>query len=343
MVRVSVSETYDLSTQTNKMSLIGIHTPDKMLIQKTYPGLCMNSKYCRILSQDVVIACASLEPADPLQIGTAAGSIAPEDMFNPILYKAVSNASMSQIEARMQGLSQSLTNTIDGHQAVVDNDEVALVADEFPVYYALLSNRDGFRAANPQQGFSMTGLVPLVFERLDNAGVSLTSDATQLAGNNAFPVIGKDANGGIDVVSKSIYSMRGNAKPMPRFPTTILTGVDNSSAAAGTNFMYNGMGNGLPANYQINMPDIPVCYTACIIVPPSRLHKLYYRLLVRTHIEFSEVRPITEIAGFGALAANYYPDVYYNDYRSLSKELADTCTTQVDVKSADIEKIMEGS
>lgn len=345
MVYVSVSETYDLSTQENKMSLIGIHTPDRALIQKTYPGLCMNAKYCRIVSQDVAIACASLEPADPLQIGTEAGAIAPEDMFNPILYKAVSNASMSQIEYRMKGLVQSTTNTIDGHQAVIDNDEVTTMADEFPVYYALLSNRDGFKTANPQQGFSMRGLVPLVFERLDNSGIAISSQAASAIQGNSTPAMLKNSDGSLYVGGVAIHSMRGNAKPMPRFPTTILTGASPQTPAGvqGTEFQYNGMGDGSPVNEQINMPEIPICYTACIIVPPSRLHKLFYRLVVRTHIEFTEVRPISEIAGFYGLASSYYPEVYYNDYRELSKAIADKITTQVDVKSAEIKKIMEGS
>lgn len=347
MVRVSISETYDLSTQTNKMSLIGIHTPGKALIQKTYPGLCMNSKYCRILSQDVVIACASMEPADPLQIGTSPGAIAPEDMFNPILYKAVSNASMSQIEYRLHGLMLGdVPNTIDGHQAVVDNDDVTVIDDEFPVYYSLLSNRDGFRTANPQNGLRMSGLVPLVFERLDNAGIWGSARATDLVSGNSFPVISVNEEGTsmIDTRGQIIQTMRGNAKPMPRFPTTILTGASPSTPAGtvGVDYQANGMGNGSPENEQIQMPEIPICFTACIIVPPSKLHKLYYRMVVRTHLEFSEVRPITEIAGFYGLN-QYASDVYYSDYEDLSKRFADTRTTQVDVKSADITKIMEGS
>lgn len=348
MVRVSVSETYDLSTQTNKMSIIGVHTPRKALIQKTYPGLCMNSKFCKILSQDVVIACASLEPADPLQVGTSPGSIAPEDMFNPILYKAVSNSSMSQIEYRIHGLLLGdAQTTIDGHQAVVDNDEVTTMNDEFPVYYSLLSNRDGFKAANPQSGLQMSGLVPLVFERLDTVGISYGANSQYSSQTDAYPVISSNSDGTDLVDNRGMFNqtMRGNAKPMPRFPTTILTGCEpvEGNAVQGTNWQRNGMGDGTPANFQIQMPDIPICFTACIIVPPSKLHKLYYRMVVRTHLEFSEVRPITEVASFYGLASQYVPNVYYSDYEDLSKRFADTRTTQVDVKSADINKIMEGS
>lgn len=342
MVFVSVSETYDLSTQTNKMSLIGIHTPKRQLIEKTYPGLCMNSKYCRIVSQDVVIACASMEPADPLQIGTTEGTIAPEDMFNPILYKAVSNDAMSQIEARLHALGWTNEDaSIQGNQAVVDNDEVTTMADEFPVYYSLLSNRDGFRAANPQQGLQMTGLKPLVFETLSNVGI-YGEDSVNF---DYYRTIGKKSTGGLEISTHGVSYMRGNAKPMPKFPTTFITGVSPStdSATPGTNFQANGMGDGNPSNEQIHMPRITPVFTACIIVPPSRLHKLFYRMVVRTHLEFTEVRPITEIAGFYGLAVNYAGQVYYSDYEDLSKRFASTRETQVDVANADIKKIMEGA
>lgn len=341
MVYVSVSETYDLSTQTNKMSLIGIHTPKRELIEKTYPGLCMNSKYCRIVSQDVVIACASMEPADPLQIGTTEGSIAPEDMFNPILYKAVSNDAMSQIEARLHGLGWNETATVEGNQAVVDNDEVTPYADEFPVYYSLLSNRDGFRAANPQQGLQMTGLKPLVFEVLSNVGVSGVTGFNHDYYPVEMPKSGSPSEMG--VASKGVEYMRGNAKPMPRFPTSYITGASpTSTAVAGSTFQYNGMGDGQPVNEQIHMPKVLPVFTACIIVPPSRLHKLFYRMVVRTHLEFTEIRPMSEVTGFYGLSL-LASDVYYSDYEDISKRFASTRETQVDVANAEIKKIMEGA
>ncbi|ADB24814.1 ORF9 [Chimpanzee stool associated circular ssDNA virus] len=87
---VKVSETYDLSTQTDKMGFVGIHTPEGKLVYNMWSGLFKNFRKFRYASCDVTMACASMLPADPLQIGVEAGDIAPQDMFNPILYKAVS-------------------------------------------------------------------------------------------------------------------------------------------------------------------------------------------------------------------------------------------------------------
>lgn len=332
MVFVKVSETYDLSTQTNKMALIGVHTPKTDLVRKTYPGLAMNTKFWRIDHQNVVIACASMQPADPLQVGVEAGDIAPEDLFNPILYKAVTNDSMSMIEARMHDLGMDAATTINGNQADVDNANVAGVADEFPVYYALLSNRDGFATSNPQQGVVMKDLKPLVFSMNYSSGAFGT-------GSNYQDIIAPRAAGGQQVTSQLLTGFRAGAKPMPRLPTSYVTGAYPGNTTVGSHVQYNGMGDGLPGNSQIKMPEVQPIYTACIIIPPSRLHKLYYRMQIETVIEFSEVRPIQDIVNFFDLQHDYYPEVYYTDYDLPAKSMQFLNST-VDTANADIKQVM---
>ena len=65
-VFVKVSETYDLSTKTNKMGMLGIHTPDGKLVYSMWRGLFENFRKMRFVSCDVAMACASMLPADPL-------------------------------------------------------------------------------------------------------------------------------------------------------------------------------------------------------------------------------------------------------------------------------------
>ena len=104
MVVVKVRETYDLHTTQNKMTVIAIHTPKPDIIKRNYPGLLMQCKMYRPVSADVRVACASVLHLDPLGVGTSPGDVAPEDVFNPILYKAMSNKGMSQLEARINGM-----------------------------------------------------------------------------------------------------------------------------------------------------------------------------------------------------------------------------------------------
>lgn len=345
MVTVSLSEVYDLSTVTDRMTLIGIHTPTKELIQKTYPGLCMNSKYCRIVKTDVVLSAVSGTVAiTPDMVGdNAVDGIAPEDVLNPILYKAVSNDSWSTLEARLHGLlaqAQGLegsTVPLTGSQAFAENNDVTGLTDEFGVYYSLLSNRDGFKISPIQNGCEMRGLRPLVFDKWYTHGENAYEGGDD---NDKGQTIIEPTNGGLGRYGFPAHAMRGKPHPMPRFNTSYITGVsgigdlDNSGVK-------NGMGNGLPRNIQAVMPDIAPVMLGCIIMPPCRKTKLFFRMSVRTFIEFTEVRPIQEITSFAQMNDAYAPLVYHSDYNVQSSKM-DNLTDMVDTKNADITKIMEG-
>ena len=192
MVSVRVSETYDLSTKVGKMGIVAIHTPTGSLIDKMWPGLVLQHKKVRFVKCDVAMACASMLPADPLQIGVEAGSIAPQDMFNPILYKAVSNDSMSNIQSYIQGYgSANIASTVAVNQgSVVDMNEPGFTKDyqgeptgslnpgdpvqidAFSIYYGLLADSDSWKKAMPQSGLTMRGLYPLVYQVVSNYGAN---------------------------------------------------------------------------------------------------------------------------------------------------------------------------
>lgn len=349
MVTVTVSETYDLSTKVNKMSLIGIHTPGKSLIQKSYPGLLMNSKYISIDKVDVTLAAVSTLPISPDQVGLDVDNIAPQDMMNPILYKAVSNDAMSNIEARLHGLGFGSGTQVSGSMVDAVNENVTGLSDEFNVYYSLLSNRDGFRIAHPQQGLSMRGLVPLVFEKYYNVGAfkSVSEDviSTGNEGDDITPS-GDEyntitvSNGTSQIFGRNVQSMRGRPHRMPRFPTTYVTAAAGTSYSANQN-VNTGIATGVPQNAQALMPDILPVYLACIVMPPAKRTVMFYRMVVRATLTFSEVRPMSEIANFEALNTFYGNEVYHTDYALQSKQMEAT-TELVDVQNANIEKIMEG-
>lgn len=354
MVTVSISETYDLHTQVNKMTMIGIHTPKKELIQKSYPGLCMNYKYFRIKSVDVALSTAQQLPLGVDQIGLDAGQIRPQDMMNPILYKAVSNDSWSTLEYRIKGIidqgvishSGYATVPVSGDMADAENDGCTGIADEHGVYYALLSNRDGFRVAHPQNGLRMKGLRPIVFQKLYSDAINTTK--SNVSSDQTPSII--EYNGGsgtsfsphIVKVSNQPVEMRGRAVPMPRMNTTYLTGINPGWNASNMSYQPNGMGDGNPVNMQSEMPDIPPVMLGAIILPPvsATTGILYYRMVCRAYIEFTDVRPISDVSSFYHLN-EFASSVYHSDYAEQSKSM-DVTTDMVDIKNGDIEKIMEG-
>jgi hypothetical protein len=331
MVTVSISETYDLSTKVGKMALIGVHTPTFDIIRQQYPGLLMNSKYLRFVSCDVALACASTLPADPQQIGLEAGAIAPQDMFNPILYKAVSNDSMTTLERRLAYLGAHPDSaSATGYTAVVSNDDVT-DADNFAVYYGLLSDRDGFRTAMPQMGLNMTGLVPIVFERYYNNGTNDVPDASSVSGLTGATEYASDVSEPV-----TVGSFRGAGHPMPRINCTSLVGTGGTTA--GFKSLNGDIG---PRNEQDDTPTLPPVYVAAIVMPPAKLTRMFYRMVVRWRIQFSEVRPLSDIASFSSIA-DLGNLTYHSDYVTQSAKMSRTLG-MVDASNAELDKIMDGA
>lgn len=309
MVFVKVRETYDLHTVKNKMSVIAIHTPDSKIIKANFPGLLMQCKAYRPHSCDVKLACASVLPVDPLGVGLAEGDVAPEDLFNPILYKACSNFGMSQIEARINKMATGAVvglGDVRGNAASVDVAGFTDRTDEFEIYYGLLSNAHEWKHANPQSGLEMTGLKPLVYEMLYSVGDNVLGNPS---------VAAAPGTDGTTPSNISVQSFRGNSKPMPMINTTAYT-----SASSRPGFVVGGSPD-LPDNHEIDVPA-PKIVCGCIIVPPSRLHELFYRMVVEWTLEFSMIRPISEITDWTGLERMAGITHYQNyDYESTKKAL----------------------
>lgn len=297
MPTVTIRETYDLSTAPGRLGLIGIHTPGSAIIRKLYPGLWLNYNKVKVNTCNVALACASLLPADPLQIGVETGDIAPQDLFNPILYRACSTDSFNTILNRMYG-TDSLFSLQDGSIGFPSNGP----GDPFPsasdalsedVYYGLLSE-SGWKKAMPQSGLQMRNLVPLVYNVISNYGnaATINTPGNSVADAEKYAVVPNDAGSapGSGVKVASIF--RGHSFPMPALPTArgMVQGqtsyVDTSSTQAGIDNSW----------YFPYFPPtlIPKTYVGCVIIPPSKLHKLYFRMSITWSISFFDPVSIVE-------------------------------------------------
>lgn len=338
MVFVKVRETYDLKTVQNKMTVIGIHTPNPEIIKKNYPGLLMQCKAYRPYSCDVKVACASMLPVDPLGIGTEEGSIAPEDMFNPILYKAMSNKGMSQLEARIHYMINNAPGGVDvlGNSAAVEADTFTDQSNEFNIYYGLLSQTKEWKHANPQSGLQMTGLRPLVYDLVATQG------DTSLLGVNESMVAPQSLvdHEGYRVGVNGTTVFLGKAKEMPFMNCTYYTLEKSKDIGyAQPGFVMN------PMSCEVSVPWAQIM-CGCIIVPPSKLHELYYRMVVEWTIEFTSIRPLSEITNFVGLGIiggdTHYANYSYSKVKEVvgdTEDLMDNDTCMVS-SNADIKKVM---
>lgn len=270
MPMVRLSSMYDLQTNT-KFGVIGVHTPTAGQLVTKYDGLLRNYKYFKLKRCNVKIACASVLPADPLQVGVTAGKISPADMMNPILYRAVSNDSWNVFLNRIYSSNWN-GDSADG---IDDAFSGLTAANSEKVYYSLLSS-PGWRKVMPQQGLSVKNLKPLVHEVVSVFGQQnkISSDVNgQIADTN----IAGTSNAGTPMLQFSQNTVfRGRTLPMPAIPTTQIDGSAQVTALAG-------------------VPGIPKTMVLAIVMPFSQLQVMYYRMIVTWDIVFFGLRPSTEI------------------------------------------------
>lgn len=344
MVFVKVRETYDLHTTRNKMTVIGIHTPKPDIIKRNYPGLLMQCKAYRPVSCDVKIACASVLPLDPKGVGLTEGDVAPEDVFNPILYKAMSNFGMSQLEARINAFRENtLAVDVAGSTADVDTNTLSQSSDEFDLYYGLLSETHNWKHAHPQQGLMMKNLRPLVWDIVYNIGDNSTNtDQSALTGQFSAPMSDGNARG------FNVQGIRGGSKPFPFINTLRYTSGTNGIDDTAPGFMtsWDGRDRGVPVNAEQDVPWVNVV-VAGICCPPSRLHEFFYRMVVEWTIEFTSIRSMADITTWSNLGHIGSVQHYQNYNYSATKKAVtgsdetilkdDTCMVSANV---DIEKVM---
>lgn len=338
MVFVKVRETYDLHTVKNKMTVIGIHTPKPDIIKRNYPGLLMQCRAYRPHHADIRVACASLMPLDPQGVGLDDGDVAPEDVFNPILYKAMSNKGMSQLEARINALRTTGSGLdVDGNSAMVEVDSFTAISDEFNVYYGLLADTHGWKHAMPQSGLQMNDLRPLVYEMVYNVG-DMVDSVPVGSGIPAFSYPAADGS----ALNIGVQSILGKSKEMPFINCTAYSRAANGSDGVAE----PGFKPGFPLQCEQDVPYIPVM-VAAIIVPPSRLHELFYRMVVEWTIEFSSIRSLGEITNFTGIA-NIGQNTHFQNYSYAAAKEAitgspdtileqDVCMVAANV---DIDKVM---
>lgn len=331
MPTVRVSEIYDLNTVQNKVGVIGIHTPSIASLSAKWQGFFLNHRYFRILNCDVQISCASMLPVDPLGIGTAPGKVAPQDMMNPILYRAVSNDSWNLMVGRLYGTETGSTiGTNNAGSIRAETDAFAGATDDQErLYYSLLAS-DEWRKAMPQQGLNMVNLKPFCFPIVSNFGQGIGGggygttqpDSTTVA--TASTGLPSSVQANINNPN-SARLFRGPAVPLPRFACT----------PRGVNIITSDDTTVQDRYHNVQEPYIPRIYCGCIVMPPARLQAMYYRMKVSWLVSFEEPVSILEKRNLQDAVAESY--VYYKrsyDFDNASK-LADANADAVDTNTID--------
>lgn len=325
---VKISETYDLSTQRNKIGLIGIHTPPRALLERHFGPLMRNYRFAKLLKCDVTLVPTASLPLDPNGVGTLGNQVAPQDAVNPLLYKAVSNTHFETLLSRIYG-GVNLSASSDGSSVTVvdgisDNPSSSGMSD-ISIYYGLLSQPKGWRKAFWNTGFHMGNLKPLMHEVIANYGNEIIGTSSDM---RFRPVISQTDNAPstnlADASGGSV--MRGRAVVCPALP------------------LWGGLSrNALVTTLIEPVPcDFPTVYVGAIVVPPTTSTggtRFYFRMRITWTVKMIGLVSYQEHSSLLTYSANGQAS-YWNDYMPLSKSM-DSKEDSADVSGLEIEKIME--
>lgn len=306
MVVRKISEMYDMRTTRNAIGVIGVHTPMASSIARRWYGEFLTYRKYRIKSCNISMACAAQLPVDPLGVGTEAGKVAPQDMMNPILYRAVTNDSWNAAIGRLYA-SSGANPDVNSVRNFANAFSGLTGADASTIYYSMLSS-DEWRKALPQQGLFMKGLKPLVYELLQTFGEGAVS-ASSTGVDALSSVVSSTTSGNAYATEQSATNpnsnriLRGRARPFPAWPTS--------------------KGN---VSYYTDLPDVatvsisspPRTYVACIVVPPASANGtlFYFRMKIDWYIEFFDPVSILDRLNASAMAVdggNVYTRYYSTD------------------------------
>lgn len=200
-VRGSYQEVIDLHTESDTVSVIGIHTPTSDTPIKMFPGFFKQYSQYHYDGCSMALVPAARLPADIAQVSYSAGTppLDPRDLMNPILFKGCHGENMGTILSQFLNgpyLSTSgATSTLDAS----DSTEMHTVSQGMwqgayrgvleNLYYRAMTDST-WAKAHPQKGFRKSGMHPLVYDlatnvNMNNAPGALSNVGPYVATGNA--------------------------------------------------------------------------------------------------------------------------------------------------------------
>lgn len=181
----SYEEIIDLHTESDKVSVVGIHTPNSDTPYHMLKGFWTQFKKFKYNGCSISMVPAARLPADPLQVSYDPGepTIDPRDMLNPILFHGCHGDDMGSILNSLYADDNS-ASFIDMQQSdsvdhnIFPRTVIGNVGDTEvyeALYYKAMTDKTWLKA-HPQRGFRKTGLRPLVYSVASTRQMAMTGD-----------------------------------------------------------------------------------------------------------------------------------------------------------------------
>lgn len=323
MIR-TYTETYDMNTEEDCPTLLGIHTPiGREPYRFLQPAFDMYQKY-KYLGCDVTIVNAAKLPVDPSELGKIEGTnyVDPRDTLNPIMFKGCHGESLGKVlDGMYGGLASALFKDTS-----LDAEVMADVLSNF--YYTALGD-DSWRKSPVQKTLRIRGLHPLVYSLNTQMQLLPTEGLQSSEYFENSPEHISAVSGGVQNKQPGNIGSAGATRGYPfNVPTgAFYDGTDRSWKHAFPVSMFTGKKTGLgwldthqiigqnvedltPSTSQIAM--LPKCFMGLLMLPPANLCRQYLRVIIRHRFKFARYRTITTGApadGFNAASDSWG---YYN-------------------------------
>lgn len=300
-IHATYTETYDVNTIQDELSLLAIHTPQAPSLKRMFHGFFEQYKKFKVLGCNFRMVCAARQDLDPTLAGSGAGQIDPRNVLNPILFKACTGEHIDMLCDQIYNKSEEVmlgnyqTGSISQH---IDHTQAV------SAYYALLAD-DSWRKEHPQRGITVMGLKPMVHKVVttqpfkwsvkDAATTDGVNDQPRIAGGNSNAsntVRGFGAQSGsnttsTDPVNYNCFVSNGITE-MPWLDTAytqVCTYTDGSGQESDLK------------KAALLCSNVPRVYMGALVLPPAigETGNLYFRIQINWHILFKDFRPAQDL------------------------------------------------
>lgn len=306
-IHATYTETYDVNTLLNELSLLAIHTPQAPSLKRMFHGFFEQYSKFKILGCNFRMVCATKQELSPIEAGSEAGQIDPRNVLNPILFKACTGEHIDSLCDQIYNRSEEVASagaygnggSISQH---IDTSDNAIRS-----YYSLLAD-DSWRKEHPQAGITVMGLKPMVHKVVTTQPFKWSVAPSSIA-----------PNGVVDIPQVAAGSPTGTDSTIRGFGGQSGSNVASSDTVNPSVFVSNGLtempwldtsytalvqyrdNEGAPTTQQKASKlcaNVPRVYMGCLILPPSigaNSANLYYRIQINWHVLFKDFRTVQDL------------------------------------------------
>lgn len=310
-VFASYQEVIDLHTESDRVTVLGIHTPTGSFPRQMFKGFFDQFKKYKYLGCSISLVPAARLPADPSMISYEGGEavLDARDLMNPLMFHGCHGDDLGTILNQLYGDDAGVSDSIVGID-VGGNTPIGTYEAFERLYYKALTDKS-WKKAHPMKGFRKSGLRPLVYSMATNRQLMPGSVSTILGDNASlgFDSAGNfrnplgDPSSDFDInEEESAITVHPNTKRNLQFFTPKLTGlgwIDTRNVLTkGREYEDDGTLDeqliyDINNAFEVNYAELPKIFMGCILLPPAYKTEQYYRMIVNHSFAFKQFRGIS--------------------------------------------------